>query len=148
MTLLSLSAASNPGCAVLSFAARIRYFDARYLRLVMPFKFLPRGSPPRLRPAAKGAHGPAASPAAAVGCAPCSSPGPVAPLGTSGVPYEATLCQGDPPTARPEYEVVKVSLGFGPASGQPLPGGTRPLLPLWSRPPPRERLSADRKSVV
>lgn len=120
-TLLSLAAIGRPdylattnlGCAVLSLLSNACYFNAQYVQLVLLFAFLLRRPPPCLRAAAQGPWGPAASLAAAGGCAVCSSLGAVALLGTSGELDHTTLCQADPLTAWPEYEMVKVSLGFG-----------------------------------
>nr|XP_012806027.2 uncharacterized protein LOC105944614 isoform X2 [Jaculus jaculus] len=115
VTLLSLSVASRPdymlttnlGCGVLSFLSNVCYFMAQYLQGVTLIpSFLP-GSAGCLLWAR-----PAASLAAIGGCAVCSSLIVVSLLGTFREPYKTTLCQADPLTAWPEYEIVKFSLGF------------------------------------
>ncbi|XP_004440985.1 PREDICTED: uncharacterized protein LOC101407016 [Ceratotherium simum simum] len=121
VTLLSLTAISRPdylattnlSCAILSFLSNICYFNAQYVQLAMLFVFLLQGSSSCLHTATSWAQRPAVGLAAIGGCAFCSSLGVVALLGTSGKLYETTLCQVDPLTAWPEYETVKVSLGFG-----------------------------------
>ncbi|XP_034844116.1 uncharacterized protein LOC135364607 [Mirounga angustirostris] len=121
VTLLSLTTISRPdymvttnlGCAVLSFLANVCYFNGQYVQLVMLFAFLLQGSAPCLRTATKAAQRPVESLAVIGGCAFCSSLGLAALLGTSGELSRSTLCQVDPLTAWPEYEIVKVSLGFG-----------------------------------
>ncbi|XP_008532535.2 uncharacterized protein [Equus asinus] len=123
VTLLSLTAISRPdylattnlSCAVLSFLANVCYFNAQYVQLAMLFAFLLQGPSSCLRAATSGAQRPAAGLAALGGCAFCSSLGVVALLGTSRELDKTTLCQVDPLTAWPEYEIVKVSLGFGVA---------------------------------
>ncbi|EPY89330.1 hypothetical protein CB1_000116005 [Camelus ferus] len=120
VTLLSLTAIGRPdylatthlGCAVLSLVFNICYFNAQYVQVAMLSAFLLQ-RPSCLRAAPQGAQRPAASLAAIGGCAICSSLGVVALLGMSGELYEPTLCQVDPLTAWPEYEIVKVSLGLG-----------------------------------
>ncbi|XP_030888030.1 uncharacterized protein LOC102742295 [Leptonychotes weddellii] len=121
VTLLSLTTISRPdymvttnlGCAVLSFLANVCYFNGQYVQLVMLFAFLLQGSAPCLRTATKAAQRPVESLAVIGGCAFCSSLGLAALLGTAGELSRSTLCQVDPLTAWPEYEIVKVSLGFG-----------------------------------
>ncbi|XP_028611947.1 uncharacterized protein LOC114611425 isoform X1 [Grammomys surdaster] len=115
VTLLSLNAAGRPdylpttnlGCGVLSFFSNACYFMAQYLQgAMLLLSFLP-GSP-CCRLLAK----PVASLAAIGGCAVCSSLIVVSLLGTFGELHTTTLCQADPLTAWPEYEIVKFSLGF------------------------------------
>lgn len=121
VTLLSLTAISRPdymvvtnlSCATLSFLANVCYFNVQYVQLVMLFAFLQQGSAPCLPVATKVAQRPVESLAVIGGCAFCSSLGLAALLGTSGELSRTTLCQVDPLTAWPEYEIVKVSLGFG-----------------------------------
>lgn len=121
VTLLSLTTASRPDylatthlcCAALALLSNLCYFNAQYVQLAMLFVFLLQGPSSCLRPAAKGAQGPAVGLAVLGGCALGSSLGVVALLGTSGELHRTTLCQLDPLTAWPEYEIVKVSLGFG-----------------------------------
>lgn len=121
VTLLSLTAASRPeylatshlGCAALSFLSNVCYFNAQYVQLAMLFVFLRQGPSPCLRTDTKGATGPVWGLAALGGCALCSSLGVVSLLGTSGELHRPTLCQLDPLTAWPEYEIVKVGLGCG-----------------------------------
>lgn len=110
-TLLSLTVLSRPGylavthlsCAALSFLANLCYFYAQYLQVVTLFLVLLPAPTAR----------PAAGLAVLGGCALGSSLGVVALLGTAGQLHTPTLCQLDPLTAWPEYEMVKFSLGFG-----------------------------------
>ncbi|KAG3260140.1 hypothetical protein H1C71_029852, partial [Ictidomys tridecemlineatus] len=112
VTLLSLNAASRPDyilttnlhCGVLSFFSNMCYFNAQYLQVAMLVLFLLPGSSSYL---------PLAGLAAIWGCAVCSSLVVVSLLGTSRELHQTTLCQADPLTAWPEYEIVKFSLGFG-----------------------------------
>ncbi|XP_012878944.1 PREDICTED: uncharacterized protein LOC105990955 [Dipodomys ordii] len=121
MTLLSLSTASRPnymhttnlGCGVLSFFANVCYFTAQYLQGAMLIPTLLPGSSCHLLLGSQGALNPAAGLAAIGGCAICSSLIMMALLGTSGELHRTTLCQVDPLTTWPEYEIVKFSLGFG-----------------------------------
>ncbi|XP_048186478.1 uncharacterized protein LOC125339374 [Perognathus longimembris pacificus] len=121
MTLLSLSAASRPnymlttnlGCGVLSFFANVCYFTAQYLQGAMLILTLLPGSSCHLLWGIQGVLSSAAGLATIGGCAICSSLIVVALLGTSGELHRATLCQVDPLTTWPEYEIVKFSLGFG-----------------------------------
>ncbi|XP_019493058.1 PREDICTED: G-protein coupled estrogen receptor 1 isoform X2 [Hipposideros armiger] len=121
VTLLSLTAASRPdyldtthlGCAILSFLSNVCYFNAQYVQLAMLFVFLLQGPSFCLCMATKGAPGLVLGLVALGGCALCSSLGVVALLGTSGELHRPTLCQLDPLTAWPEYEIVKVCLGCG-----------------------------------
>lgn len=75
--------------------------------------FLLQGPSFCLRTANKGAPGLVLGLLALRGCALCSSLGVVALLGTSRELYRPILCQLDPLTAWPEYEIVKVGLGCG-----------------------------------
>ncbi|XP_055984543.1 uncharacterized protein LOC130036669 [Sorex fumeus] len=113
-TMLSLTVLSRPDylavthlcCAALSFLANLCYFYSQYLQLAMLFLVLL--PVPACRPTA--------TLAALGGCALGSSLAVVSLLGTAGQLYIPTLCQVDPLTAWPEYEMVKFSLGFGLAS--------------------------------
>ncbi|XP_075813039.1 uncharacterized protein LOC142840364 isoform X2 [Microtus pennsylvanicus] len=115
VTLLSLNAAGRPdymattnlGCGTLSFFSNVCYFTAQYLQGAMLVQSLLPGSSGRqllVRPVA--------SLVAIGGCAVCSSLIVVSLLGTSGELHATTVCQVDPLTAWPEYEIVKFSLGF------------------------------------
>ncbi|XP_052025049.1 uncharacterized protein LOC127673372 isoform X1 [Apodemus sylvaticus] len=115
VTLLSLNAAGRPdymsttnlGCGALSFFSNVCYFLAQYLQGgTLLLSFLP-GSP-----CCQLLARPMASLAAIGGCAVCSSLIVVSLLGTSGELHTATMCQADPLTAWPEYEIVKFGLGF------------------------------------
>ncbi|XP_021017505.1 uncharacterized protein LOC110293945 isoform X1 [Mus caroli] len=115
VTLLSLNAAVRPdymsttnlGCGALSFFSNVCYFMAQYLQgATLLLAFLPES--PCCRLLAR----PVASLAAIGGCAVCSSLTVVSLLGTSGELHTTTMCQADPLTAWPEYEIVKFSLGF------------------------------------
>lgn len=117
VTLLSLSAATRPdymhttnlGCGALSFFSNVCYFTAQYVQgATLALTLLPGSSGCRLLLLAR----PAASLAAIGGCAVCSSLVLVSLLGTSGELHTTTMCQADPMTAWPEYEIVKFSLGF------------------------------------
>lgn len=121
LTLLSLSAVGRPdyllttnlGCGVLSFLSNLCYFNGQYLQAAMCVLFLRPGSSSCLRVGGQGARRPALGLAAVLGCAFCSSLVLVALLGTSGELHDSTLCQLDPLTAWPEYEIMKFSLGLG-----------------------------------
>lgn len=115
VTLLSLNAAGRPdymvttnlGCGTLSFFSNVCYFTAQYLQGAMLVQ--------SLLPGFSGCQllvRPVASLAAIGGCAVCSSLIVVSLLGTSGELHATTVCQVDPLTAWPEYEIVKFSLGF------------------------------------
>ncbi|XP_055454462.1 uncharacterized protein LOC129670076 [Psammomys obesus] len=115
VTLLSLSAATRPdymhttnlGCGALSFFSNVCYFTAQYLQgATLALTLLPGSSGCRLLAR------PVASLAAIGGCAVCSSLVLVSLLGTSGELHTTAMCQVDPLTAWPEYEIVKFSLGF------------------------------------
>lgn len=115
VTLLSLNAAGRPdyisttnlGCGTLSFFSNVCYFMAQYLQgATLPLAFLP-GSP-----CCQLLARPVASLAAIGGCAVCSALIVVSLLGTFGELHTTTMCQADPLTAWPEYEIVKFSLGF------------------------------------
>ncbi|MBZ3883500.1 G protein-coupled receptor 146 [Sciurus carolinensis] len=120
-TLLSLSVASRPDyipttnlqCGVLSFFSNMCYFNAQYLQGAMLVLSLLPGSSGYLLTGAQDTRKPLASLAAICGCAICSSLVVVALLGTSRELHKPTMCQADPLTAWPEYEIVKFSLGFG-----------------------------------
>lgn len=114
-TLLSLNAAGRPdyvsttnlGCGALSFFSNVCYFTAQYLQgAMLVLSLLPGSSGYQLLAR------PVASLAAIGACAVCSSLIVVSLLGTSGELHTTTLCQVDPLTAWPEYEIVKFSLGF------------------------------------
>uniref|UniRef100_A0A8C6R9Z3 RIKEN cDNA C130050O18 gene n=2 Tax=Nannospalax galili TaxID=1026970 RepID=A0A8C6R9Z3_NANGA len=120
VTLLSLSAASRPdyvlttnlGCGALSFFSNVCYFTSQYLQgAMLALSLLPGSLGCRLLARPK------AGLAAIGGCAICSSLIVVSLLGTSGELQRITMCQVDPLTAWPEYEIVKFSLGFAPALG-------------------------------
>ncbi|XP_015357551.1 uncharacterized protein LOC107156016 [Marmota marmota marmota] len=121
VTLLSLNAASRPDyilttnllCGVLSFFSNMCYFNAQYLQAAMLVLFLLPGFSSYLLTGAQGTWRPLAGLAAIWGCAVCSSLVVVSLLGTSRELHQTTLCQADPLTAWPEYEIVKFSLGFG-----------------------------------
>ncbi|XP_004617317.2 uncharacterized protein LOC101543242 [Sorex araneus] len=110
-TMLSFTVLSRPDylavthlcCAALSFLANLCYFYSQYLQLAMLFLVLLPA--PACRPTA--------ALAALGGCALGSSLGVVSLLGMAGQLHAPTLCQVDPLTAWPEYEMVKFSLGFG-----------------------------------
>ncbi|XP_062041522.1 uncharacterized protein LOC133755427 [Lepus europaeus] len=121
LTLLSLSAAGRPdyllttnlGCGVLSFLSNLCYFNGQYLLAAMCVLFLRPGASSCLHVGGQGARRPALGLAAVLGCAFCSALVLVALLGTSGELHDSTLCQLDPLTAWPEYEIMKFSLGLG-----------------------------------
>ncbi|OBS69322.1 hypothetical protein A6R68_02150, partial [Neotoma lepida] len=115
VTLLSLNAAGRPdymsttnlGCGALSFLSNVCYFTAQYLQgAMLVLSLLPGSSGYQLLVR------PVASLAAIGGCAVCSSLIVVSLLGTFGELHTTTVCQVDPLTAWPEYEIVKFSLGF------------------------------------
>lgn len=120
-TLLSLSAASRPDyilttnlhCGVLSFFSNMCYFNAQYLQGALLVLSLSPASSSYLLTGDQGTRRPLAGLAAIWGCAVCSSLVVAALLGTSRELHETTMCQADPLTAWPEYEIVKFSLGFG-----------------------------------
>lgn len=156
VTLLSLTTISRPdyivatnlSCAVLSFLANVCYFNAQYVQLAMLFAFLLQGSVPCLRMATKAAQRPVESLAVIGGCAFCSSLGLVALLGTSGELSRTALCQVDPLTAWPEYEIVKVSMGFGLALVLKLAFLLLLLVQLAQRAAPPQRDVASAPPVV
>uniref|UniRef100_A0A8C0QL06 Uncharacterized protein n=1 Tax=Canis lupus familiaris TaxID=9615 RepID=A0A8C0QL06_CANLF len=143
VTLLSLTAISRPdymattnlSCAILCFLANVCYFNVQYAQLAMLSVFLLQGSLPCLL-------------AAIGGCAFCSSLVLVALLGTSGELFQTTLCQVDPLTAWPEYEIVKVSLGFGLALVLKLAFFILLVVQLARRAAPPQRDTASAPSVV
>ncbi|XP_022275522.1 uncharacterized protein [Canis lupus baileyi] len=156
VTLLSLTAISRPdymattnlSCAILCFLANVCYFNVQYAQLAMLSVFLLQGSLPCLRMAINGAQSSVASLAAIGGCAFCSSLVLVALLGTSGELFQTTLCQVDPLTAWPEYEIVKVSLGFGLALVLKLAFFILLVVQLARRAAPPQRDTASAPSVV
>lgn len=114
-TLLSFNVASRPGylyttnlgCGALSFFSNVCYFTAQHLQgAMLKLSLLPGSSCCRLLAR------PVASLAVIGGCAVCSSLILVSLLGTFGELHTTTMCQADPLTAWPEYEIVKFSLGF------------------------------------
>lgn len=152
VTLLSLNAAGRPdymsttnlGCGALSFFSNVCYFTAQYLQgAMLLLSFLP-GSP-----CCQLLTRPVASLAAIGGCAVCSSLTVVSLLGTSGELHTTTMCQADPLTAWPEYEIVKFSLGFALALNFQmvlfLLYGTQPA---WREAPPAQNDRASGRWVV
>ncbi|XP_020834353.1 uncharacterized protein LOC110202501 [Phascolarctos cinereus] len=120
VTLFSFTAITRPdyilttnlSCGVLSFFFNICYFNAQYIQIAMLYAFLFQDYLPYLRvvtPIKK----PLGNLSLIFVCAFSSSLGGVMLLGTAGLLLKSTLCQVDPLTAWPEYEIVKFSLGFG-----------------------------------
>lgn len=151
VTLLSLNTAGRPdyisttnlGCGALSFFSNVCYFMAQYLQgATLPLAFLP-GSP-----CCQFLARPVASLAAIGGCAVCSSLIVVSLLGTFGELHTTIMCQADPLTAWPEYEIVKFSLGFALAlSFQVVLFLLYATQPAW-RVVPDQRDTASRRWVV
>ncbi|XP_003428891.2 uncharacterized protein LOC100085358 [Ornithorhynchus anatinus] len=104
---------SNLICGVLSFFFNVCYFNAQYLQMVMLFTFLLHNYPNWMNVVTSIPQKPLGCLGLILACAFCSSLVGVSLLGTAGTLHEITSCQVDPLTAWPEYEMVKVSLGFG-----------------------------------
>ncbi|XP_074057087.1 uncharacterized protein LOC141498056 [Macrotis lagotis] len=122
VTLFSFTAITRPeyisttnlSCGVLSFFFNICYFNAQYIQIVMSYTLLFQNYLPCLNMVML-IKKPLGYVSLVFVCAFISSLGGVMLLGTVGSLHENTLCQVDPLTAWPEYEIVKFSLGFGMA---------------------------------
>ncbi|XP_051018071.1 uncharacterized protein LOC127203336 [Acomys russatus] len=151
-TLLSLNAASRPdymytthlGCGALSFFSNVCYFTAQHLQgAMLKLSLLPGSSGCRLLAR------PVVSLAAIGGCAVCSSLILVSLLGTFGELHTTTMCQADPLTAWPEYEIVKFSLGFALAlSFQMVLFFLRATQPAWRVAPAQRDITDSGRWVV
>ncbi|XP_036597226.1 uncharacterized protein LOC118833910 [Trichosurus vulpecula] len=120
VTLFSFTAITRPdyilttnlSCGVLSFFFNICYFNAQYIQIAMLYTFLFHDYLPCLRVVTM-IKNPLGNLGLVFACAVSSSLVGVMLLGTAGSLLKSTLCQVDPLTAWPEYEIVKFSLGFG-----------------------------------
>ncbi|NXI66234.1 OPSD protein, partial [Anseranas semipalmata] len=103
--------ATHLACNVLSFFFNFSYFNSQYVLILMLLKLLLERFPPRtaLRKATR-------SPVLCVGFvlpyAFCLSLTEAVLVGTDNY-HSETDCQSDPLFARPEYEIVKFTFGFG-----------------------------------
>ncbi|XP_043820086.1 uncharacterized protein LOC122726439 [Dromiciops gliroides] len=122
VTLFSFTAITRPeyivttnlNCGALSFFFNICYYNAQYIQIAMFYTFLIQDYLMCLRVVTL-IKKPLGYLSLVFACAFSSSLGGVMLLGTTGSLLESTLCQVDPLTAWPEYEIVKFSLGFGVA---------------------------------
>ncbi|XP_072453856.1 uncharacterized protein [Notamacropus eugenii] len=120
VTLFSFTATTRPdyilttnlSCGVLSFFFNICYFNAQYIQIAILYTFLFQDYLPCLRMVTL-IEKPLGNLSLVFACAFSSSLVGVMLLGIAGSLLKSTLCQVDPLTAWPEYEIVKFSLGFG-----------------------------------
>lgn len=103
----------NLSCVVFFFLVNVCYFNVQYVQLVMFFVFLLQGFLFCLRAVISGVQRFAVGLVVFGGCVFCSFLGVVVLLGTFRELDKIILCQVDSLIVWFEYEIVKVSLGFG-----------------------------------